>query len=61
MTGAIEKAEELQREIPNSWIPQQFKNPSNPAIHAATTAREIVDDFSDGLDYLISGIGAEDI
>ncbi|MDD4378989.1 MAG: cysteine synthase A, partial [Dysgonamonadaceae bacterium] len=57
MTGAIEKAEELQREIPNSWIPQQFKNPSNPAIHAATTAREIVDDFSDGLDYLISGIG----
>jgi cysteine synthase A len=57
MTGAIEKAEELQCEIPDSWIPQQFKNPSNPAIHAATTAREIVDDFSDGLDYLISGIG----
>ena len=57
MTGAIEKAEELQCEIPDSWIPQQFKNPSNPAIHAATTAREIVSDFSDGLDYLISGIG----
>lgn len=57
MTGAIEKAEELQREIPGSWIPQQFKNPSNPAIHAATTVREIVSDFSDGLDYLISGIG----
>lgn len=57
MSGAIEKAEELQREIPGSWIPQQFKNPSNPAIHAATTAQEILNDFQEGLDYLITGIG----
>lgn len=57
MSGAIEKAEELQREIPGSWIPQQFNNPSNPAIHAATTAEEILNDFQEGLDYLITGIG----
>jgi len=57
MSGAIEKAEELQQTIPNSWIPQQFKNPSNPAIHAATTAQEILNDFEEGLDYLITGIG----
>lgn len=57
MSGAIEKAEELQQTIPNSWIPQQFKNPSNPAIHAATTAQEILNDFQEGLDYLITGIG----
>lgn len=57
MKGAIEKAEELQSEIPDSWIPQQFENQSNPQIHATTTAQEIIADFPDGLDYLISSIG----
>ena len=57
MNGAIEKAEELQREIPNAWMPQQFTNPANPAVHAATTAQEIIADFPEGFDYLISGIG----
>lgn len=57
MKGAIERAEELQKEIQGAWIPQQFKNPANPAIHAATTAQEIIRDFSEGLDYLITGIG----
>lgn len=57
MKGAIERAEELQKEIAGAWIPQQFKNPANPVIHAATTAQEIIKDFPDGLDYLITGIG----
>lgn len=57
MAGAIERAEELQRKIAGSWIPQQFKNASNPAVHAATTAQEILNDFAEGLDYLITGIG----
>lgn len=57
MKGAIERAEELQKEIAGAWIPQQFKNPANPAIHAATTAQEIIKDFPNGLDYLITGIG----
>ncbi|MDR1742351.1 MAG: cysteine synthase A [Dysgonamonadaceae bacterium] len=57
MKGAIEKAEKLRRNIPNAWIPQQFKNPSNPSIHAAATAQEIIADFPEGFDYLISGIG----
>lgn len=55
--GAIEKAEELQKEIPGAWIPQQFQNPSNPEIHVKTTAQEIIDDFPEGIDYLITGIG----
>lgn len=57
MKGAIEKAEELQKETANSWLPQQFKNAANPAIHAKTTAQEIIDDFPEGFDFLISGIG----
>jgi len=57
MKGAIERAEELQKEIAGAWIPQQFKNPANPVIHAATTAQEIIKDFPNGLDYLITGIG----
>jgi len=57
MKGAIEKAEELQKTIADSWLPQQFKNAANPAIHARTTAQEIIDDFPEGFDYLISGIG----
>ena len=57
MKGAIERAEELRKEIAGAWIPQQFKNPANPVIHAATTAQEIIKDFPNGLDYLITGIG----
>jgi cysteine synthase A len=57
MKGAIERAEELQKEIAGAWIPQQFQNPANPAIHASTTAQEIIKDFPDRLDYLITGIG----
>ncbi len=57
MKGAIERAEELAKSIPDVWIPQQFRNKANPWIHAETTAQEILSDFSDGLDYLISGIG----
>jgi cysteine synthase A len=57
MRGAIEKASELQNDIPGSWIPQQFQNLSNPKIHAKTTAQEIIKDFPEGFDYLITGIG----
>lgn len=57
MKGAIEKAEELQAQIENSWIPQQFQNQANVNIHAKTTAAEIIADFPEGLDYLITGVG----
>lgn len=57
MKGAIEKAEELAKETPNSWIPRQFDNPANVKVHVGTTAREILKDFPDGLDYLITGVG----
>lgn len=58
MNGAIEKAEELQNEIPNSWIPQQFENQVNTEIHRNSTAQEIINDFkNEKLDYLISGVG----
>lgn len=57
MKGAIAKAEELHREITRSWIPQQFTNRANPEIHATKTAQEIITDFPEGLDYLITGIG----
>lgn len=57
MKGAIEKAKELAAVTPNSWIPQQFENPANIAIHAKTTAQEILKDFPDGLDYIITGVG----
>jgi cysteine synthase A len=57
MKGAIEKAKELAAETPNSWIPQQFDNPANTDIHRKTTALEIIADFSDGLDYVITGVG----
>jgi cysteine synthase A len=57
MRGAVERARELAAATPCSWIPQQFENPVNPGIHAATTAREILSDFPEGIDYLITGVG----
>jgi len=57
MKGAIEKAGELVASTPNSWMPQQFDNPANTEIHRKTTAVEIIKDFPDGLDYLITGVG----
>ena len=57
MPGAIEKAQELLRELPGAWMPQQFENPVNADIHRRTTAREILADFPNGLDYLITGVG----
>lgn len=57
MKGAIAKAEELQAEIPNSWIPLQFDNPANVDVHRNFTAQEIIADFPEGLDYLITGVG----
>lgn len=57
MKGAIEKANELAEETPNSWIPKQFDNPANVKVHTETTAREILNDFPDGLDYIITGVG----
>lgn len=57
MKGAIQKASELAQGTPNSWIPQQFSNPANPEIHRNTTAQEILNDFPEGIDYLITGIG----
>lgn len=57
MKGAIARAEELKFEIGNAWIPQQFENPANTEAHALTTAQEILADFPDGLDYLITGVG----
>lgn len=57
MKGAIEKAKELVESTPNAWMPQQFDNPANIAVHVRTTAQEIVADFPDGLDYLITGVG----
>jgi cysteine synthase A len=57
MAGAIEHSRKLNSEIPGSWIPMQFDNPENPAVHRKTTAMEILNDFPDGLDYLIAGVG----
>lgn len=57
MKGALEKAQELTAEIPMAWSPLQFENQSNIAIHKTTTAEEIIADFPDGLDYLITGVG----
>lgn len=57
MKGAIEKADELAEETPNSWIPRQFDNPANVKVHTETTAQEILKDFPDGLDYIITGVG----
>jgi cysteine synthase A len=57
MKGAIARANELAAEIPGAWIPMQFDNPSNPAVHRRTTAQEILADFPDGLDYVVTGVG----
>lgn len=57
MKGAIERANELAGETPGAWVPQQFENPSNLEAHRATTAQEILADFADGLDYVITGVG----
>lgn len=57
MKGAIARAEELAAQTPGAWIPQQFENPANVAIHEATTAQEVLADFPDGLDALITGVG----
>ena len=55
--GSIAKAEALAAAIPGAWIPMQFENPANIAIHVATTAEEILADFPDGLDAMITGVG----
>jgi len=57
MKGAIARALELQATMPGAWIPQQFENPANVEVHARTTAQEILADFPDGLDALITGVG----
>ena len=57
MKGAIARAEQIARETPNSWIPQQFNNPANPAIHARTTAVELWEDTDGKIDILVSAVG----
>ncbi|NOY95294.1 MAG: cysteine synthase A [Chlorobi bacterium] len=57
MKGAIAKAEELAQTIDNSWIPSQFDNDANVEAHRKNTAREIISDFPEGFDYLITGVG----
>lgn len=57
MKGAIERAKELVEQTPGSWMPAQFDNPANVEIHIQTTAQEILSDFPDGLDAIITGVG----
>jgi cysteine synthase A len=57
MKGALAKAEQLAKETPHAWIPQQFDNPANPTIHYQTTAEEIWNDTDGKVDILVSGVG----
>ena len=57
MKGSIARAEEIVAATPGAWLPQQFENPSNIEVHVRTTAQEILADFPDGLDALITGVG----
>ena len=57
MKGAIARAQELLASTPNSWMPNQFENPANIRAHAEFTAEEIIADFPDGVDYVITGVG----
>jgi cysteine synthase A len=57
MAGAVEQAEKLVAENPNSFMPQQFKNPANPQIHRETTAKEILNDTDGRVDILVAGVG----
>jgi cysteine synthase A len=57
MKGAIARAGELVKDIPGAWMPMQFDNPANPEIHLKTTAEEVLRDFPQGFDYLITGVG----
>ena len=57
MKGAIARAEQLAKETPDSWIPQQFENPANPKIHRLTTAEEIWQDTNGGVDILVAAVG----
>ena len=57
MKGAIARAQELLASTPGAWMPQQFENPANVEVHVQTTAQEILADFPDGIDALITGVG----
>ena len=57
MKGSIARANELAAEIPGAWIPMQFENPANVEAHRRTTAAEILRDFPEGLDYIVTGVG----
>ena len=57
MKAAIAKADEMSKAMPGSWVPQQFENPANIEVHRRTTASEILEDFPDGLDAIITGVG----
>jgi cysteine synthase A len=57
MKGAIARAEEIVKNTPNAWMPQQFNNPANPAIHRKTTAEEIWEDTDGAVDILVSAVG----
>jgi len=57
MRGSIERAKELMKEVPNSWMPSQFDNPANVKVHREITAKELEADFPEGFDLLITGVG----
>jgi cysteine synthase A len=57
MKGAIARAQEMVSQTPNAWMPQQFENDTNIEIHKRTTAQEILKDFPEGLDYIVTGVG----